>query len=108
MNSKGIFSLFTEFTEYGVGIFGFLLYQGFGVLVVIAVILYLLAGNMHIWCMINLSINGRLKRFWQLLYRITNPFASSHIFFIGFSFFMHSISFFLLSGIFANLISISR
>lgn len=100
MRNDGLVALFGQ----GSGTFGFLLYQAIGVLLIFSFILHLLTGNLHIWSMINLSLNSRANFIWRFFYKITYPLCSSPKFFIGFSVFLLVLSFCFVSGIFANLI----
>lgn len=100
MSNDGLVSLLNQ----GSGIFGFLLYQVLGVILIIFFILHLLIGTLHIWAMINLSLNSRANFIWRFIYRTTYPFCSSTKFFIGFSAFLLVLSSLFVSGIFANLL----
>lgn len=102
MNNNGIFSILTT---QGMDVFGFLLYQVVGVIITILFIIHLLCGNIHIWAMINLRLNSRMESFWRLIYRMTNSFTCSRLYFIGFSAFLLFLSFLFSSGVLANLIA---
>lgn len=102
MNNNGLLSILTN---QGIHVFGFLLYQVLGIIIFIFFVLHLLCGNIHIWSMINLSLNSKMKSFWKLIYKKTYNFAYSRSRFIGFSLFLLSLSFLLSSGILANLIA---
>lgn len=102
MNNNGILSILTN---QGIDVFGFLLYQVIGVVITIFFILHLLCGNIHIWAMINLRLNSKMESFWRFIYRMTNIFTCSRLYFIGFSVFLLFLSFIFSSGVLANLIA---
>lgn len=100
MNNNGLAELYTQF---GVQIYGFLLYQVIGVVAMILFIIHLIVGNLHIWAMVNLSLGSKGKFIWKPLYKVTYPFCRSVASFIGFSVFLIIVSFLFISGILANL-----
>ena len=101
MNKDGWASILNN----GSNAFGFLLYQAIAIIILILFIAHLLDGNIHIWAMINLKLNSKLRKLWKFLFNITYPFAKNLSGYIGFSVLLLIISMLSASGIIAGLLS---
>ncbi|MDD3140181.1 MAG: hypothetical protein PHX08_14565 [Lachnospiraceae bacterium] len=97
INSEGVFSLLKD-----VDIYGFLLYQAFGVVFLFGFMFFTLIGTMHILAMVNLTLDNRLKNIWKRLYVITLNYCKSLYFYIGFGMFLLVLSFIFVSGLMTN------
>lgn len=94
-------------TKYNLNTFWFLLYQVFGVILALFSISLLIIGILHVWSMINLTLQNKMLKFWRFIYRITYSFVKSSKFYIIFSLFILILSFLFSSGILANLVLIN-
>ena len=97
---SGIFSLLSD-----VDIFGFLLYQALGVVILVGFMTYTLIGLMHVLSMINLTLKKRFGKMWSWIFRKTLGFCQSVAFYMFFGSFLLVISFLFVSGVLSMLIT---
>lgn len=102
MQKNGSLSILTE---YGTEIFGHLLYQVMGILIMFCLVIYLVIGNINVWSMVNLGLNARLYKLWKWLYINTYNLVSTKMTFIGISILLIVMSFLFSSGILIHLIT---
>ena len=97
---SGSFSLLSNME-----IFGFLLYQVLGVIILVAFLAFTLIGLMHVLSMINLTLKNRFSKMWGWVFGKTLGFCKSVAFYIFFGSFLLILSFLFVSGVLAMLIS---
>lgn len=97
ISSDGVFSLLSD-----VNVYGFLLYQAIGVIILFGFMLFTLIGTIHIMSMVNLALENRLIKVWRWLYKKTLGFCNSVGFYIGFGILLLAVSFLFVSGILAS------
>lgn len=85
-------------------LFGFLLYQAIGVIILVGFMIFTLIGLMHVLSMINLTLKSRWGKIWSLIYSKTIVFCNSVTFYMSFGIFLLVLSFLLVSGILAMLV----
>lgn len=99
ISNDGVFSLLSD-----VNVYGFLLYQALGVIILFGFMLFTLIGTVHILSMVNLALENRLTKVWRWLYKKTLGFCNSVGFYIGFGILMLIMSFLFVSGILASIL----
>ncbi len=97
---SGIFSLLSD-----VDIFGFLLYQALGVIILVGFMTFTLIGLMHVLSMINLTLKKRFGKMWSWIFRKTLGFCQSVAFYMFFGSFLLVLSFLFVSGVLSMLIT---
>lgn len=97
---SGILTLLSD-----VNIFGFLLYQAIGVIILVGFMAFTLIGLIHILSMLNLTLKNRFGKMWGWIFRKTFGFCKSVAFYIFFGSFLLVISFLFVSGVLAMLIT---
>lgn len=97
IRSDGLFSLLSD-----VNVYGFLLYQAIGVIILFGFMLFTLIGTIHIMSMVNLALENRLIKVWRWLYKKTLGFCNSVGFYISFGILLLVVSFLFVSGILAS------
>lgn len=96
---NGMFSLLRD-----VDIFGFLLYQAIGVIIMVGFLSFTMIGLMHLLSMINLTLKNRFGKVWSWIYRKTLGFCKSVKFYMFVGFFLLILSFLFVSGVLSTLI----
>ena len=97
---SGIFSLLSD-----VDIFGFLLYQALGVIILVGFMTFTLIGLMHVLSMINLTLKKRFGKMWSWIFRKTLGFCQSVAFYMFLGSFLLVLSFLFVSGVLSMLIT---
>lgn len=69
---SGILTLFSD-----ANIFGFLLYQAIGVIILVGFMAFTLIGLIHILSMLNLTLKNRFGKMWGWIFRKTSSFCKS-------------------------------
>lgn len=88
-----------------VEVFVFLLYQAFGVIVLVGFMAFTFIGLMHVLSMINLTLKKRFGKMWSWIFWKTLGFCKSVAFYMFFGSFLLVISFLLVSGVLSMLIT---
>ena len=96
---NGIFSLLCD-----VDIFGFLLYQAIGVIIMVGFLSFTMIGLMHLLSMINLTLKNRFGKVWSWIFRKTLGFCKSVKFYMFVGIFLLILSFLFVSGVLSTLI----
>lgn len=97
---SGIFSLLSD-----VDIFGFLLYQALGVIILVGFMTFTVIGLMHVLSMINLTLKKRFGKMWSWIFRKTLGFCQSVAFYMFFGSFLLLLSCLFVSGVLSMLIT---
>ncbi len=97
---NGIFSLLQD-----VDIFGFLLYQAIGILILAGFLIFTMIGLMHVLSMINLTLKNRFGKVWSWIFRKTLGFCKSTKFYMFFGFFLLVLSFLFVSGVLSMIVT---
>ncbi len=97
---SGIISLL-----FDVEVFGFLLYQAVGVIILVGFMTFTLIGFMHVLSMINLTLKNRFGKMWRWIFRKTLGFCKSVAFYMFFGSFLLVLSFLFVSGVLSMLIT---
>lgn len=97
---NGFFSLLCD-----VDIFGFLLYQVIGVIILVGFLTFTMIGLMHVLSMINLTLKNRFGKVWSWIFRKTLGFCKSVKFYMCFGSFLLVLSFLFVSGVLSMLIT---
>lgn len=97
---SGILTLLSD-----ANIFGFLLYQAIGVIILVGFMAFTLIGLIHILSMLNLTLKNRFGKMWGWIFRKTFGFCKSVAFYIFFGSFLLVISFLFVSGVLSMLIT---
>lgn len=96
----GIFSLLLD-----VDIFGVLLYQAIGVILLVGFLTFTMIGLMHVLSMINLTLSNRFGKMWSWIFRKTLGYCKSVKFYMFFCSFLLVLSFLFVSGVLSMLIT---
>lgn len=99
MQEEGIFTAL-----FDVEVFGFLLYQAMGVIILIVFMIFTLVGMIHILSMINLVLKNRFGKMWEWFYIKTMGLCKSVKFYISFGLLLLVLSFLCISGVLSALI----
>lgn len=99
ISNDGVFSLLSD-----VSVYGFLLYQAIGVIILFGFMLFTLIGTVHILSMVNLALENRLTKVWRWIYKKTLGFCNSVGFYISFGILLLVMSFLFVSGILASVL----
>lgn len=99
ISNDGVFSLLSD-----VSVYGFLLYQAIGVIILFGFMLFTLIGTVHILSMVNLALESRLTKIWRWMYKKTLGFCNSVGFYISFGILLLVMSFLFVSGILASVL----
>lgn len=99
MQEEGIFTAL-----FDVEVFGFLLYQAMGVIILIVFMIFTLVGMIHVLSMINLVLKNRLGKMWEWFYIKTMGLCKSVKFYISFGLLLLVLSFLCISGVLSALI----
>lgn len=94
IKSDGIFSVLSDLNVYG-----FILYQAIGIIILFGFMIFTMIGTVHILSMVNLALENKLIKLWRWLYKKTLGFCKSVGFYIGFGILLLVICFLLVSGI---------
>lgn len=94
-----VFSLLRD-----VDIFGFLLYQAIGVIIMGGFLAFTMIGLMHVLSMINLTLKNRFGQVWSWIFRKTLGFCKSVKFYMFVGIFLLVLSFLFVSGALSTLI----
>ena len=97
---SGILTLLSD-----ANIFGFLLYQAIGVIILVGFMAFTLIGLIHILSMLNLTLKNRFGKMWGWIFRKTFGFCKSVAFYIFWGSFLLVISFLFVSGVLSMLIT---
>lgn len=97
---NGFFSLLRD-----VDIFGFLLYQAIGVIILVGFLTFTMIGLMHVLSMINLTLKNRFGKVWSWIFRKTLGFCKSVKYYMFFGSFLLVLSFLFVSGVLSMLIT---
>ena len=96
---RNVFSLLRD-----VDIFGFLLYQAIGVIIMGGFLAFTMIGLMHVLSMINLTLKNRFGQVWSWIFRKTLGFCKSVKFYMFVGIFLLVLSFLFVSGALSTLI----
>ena len=99
MQEEGIFTAL-----FDVEVFGFLLYQAMGVIILIVFMIFTLVGMIHVLSMINLVLKNRFGKMWEWFYIKTMGLCKSVTFYISFGLLLLVLSFLCISGVLSALI----
>ena len=99
MQEEGIFTAL-----FDVEVFGFLLYQAMGVIILIVFMIFTLVGMIHVLSMINLVLKNRFGNMWEWFYIKTMGLCKSVKFYISFGLLLLVLSFLCISGVLSALI----
>ena len=88
-----------------VDVFGFLLYQAVGVIILVGFMIYTLIGLMHVLSMINLTLNKRFGKMWRWIFKKTLRFCKSVAFYMLFGSLLLVMSFLFVSGVLSMLMA---
>lgn len=99
MQEAGIFTAL-----FDVEVFGFLLYQAMGVIILIVFMIFTLVGMIHVLSMINLGLKNRFGKMWEWFYIKTMGLCKSVKFYISFGLLLLVLSFLCISGVLSALI----
>lgn len=99
MQEEGIFTAL-----FDVEVFGFLLYQAMGVIILIVFMIFTLVGMIHVLSMINLVLKNRFGKMWEWFYIKTMGLCKSVKFYISFGLLLLVLSFLCISGVLSALI----
>ena len=99
MQEEGIFTAL-----FDVEVFGFLLYQAMGVIILIVFMIFTLVGMIHVLSMINLVLKNRFGKMWEWFYIKTIGLCKSVKFYISFGLLLLVLSFLCISGVLSALI----
>lgn len=99
MQEEGIFTAL-----FDVEVFGFLLYQAMGVIILIVFMIFTLVGMIHVLSMINLVLKNRFGKMWESFYIKTMGLCKSVKFYISFGLLLLVLSFLCISGVLSALI----
>lgn len=99
MQEAGIF-----IALFDVEVFGFLLYQAMGVIILIVFMIFTLVGMIHVLSMINLVLKNRFGKMWEWFYIKTMGLCKSVKFYISFGLLLLVLSFLCISGVLSALI----
>lgn len=99
MQEEGIFTAL-----FDVEVFGFLLYQAMGVIILIVFMIFTLVGMIHVLSMINLVLKNRFGKMWEWFYIKTMGLCKSVKFYISFGMLLLVLSFLCISGVLSALI----
>lgn len=99
MQEEGIFTVL-----FDVEVFGFLLYQAMGVIILIVFMIFTLVGMIHVLSMINLVLKNRFGKMWEWFYIKTMGLCKSVKFYISFGLLLLVLSFLCISGVLSALI----
>ena len=97
---SGIISLL-----FDVEVFGVLLYQAVGVIILVGFMTFTFIGLMHILSMINLTLKKSFGKMWSWIFRKTLGFCKSVAFYMFFGSFLLVLSFLFVSGVLSMLIT---
>lgn len=99
MQEEGIFTAL-----FDVEVFGFLLYQAMGVIILIVFMIFTLVGMIHVLSMINLVLKNRFGKMWEWFYIKTMGLCKSVKFYISFGLLLLVLSFLCISSVLSALI----
>ena len=99
MQEEGIFTAL-----FDVEVFGFLLYQAMGVIILIVFMIFTLVGMIHVLSMINSVLKNRFGKMWEWFYIKTMGLCKSVKFYISFGLLLLVLSFLCISGVLSALI----
>ena len=99
MQEEGIFTAL-----FDVEVFGFLLYQAMGVIILIVFMIFTLVGMIHVLSMIILVLKNRFGKMWEWFYIKTMGLCKSVKFYISFGLLLLVLSFLCISGVLSALI----
>lgn len=99
MQEEGIFTAL-----FDVEVFGFLLYQAMGVIILIVFMIFTLVRMIHVLSMINLVLKNRFGKMWEWFYIKTMGLCKSVKFYISFGLLLLVLSFLCISGVLSALI----
>lgn len=99
MQEAGIFTAL-----FDVEVFGFLLYQAMGVIILIVFMIFTLVGMIHVLSMIDLVLKNRFGKMWEWFYIKTMGLCKSVKFYISFGLLLLVLSFLCISGVLSALI----
>lgn len=99
MQEEGIFTAL-----FDVEVFGFLLYQAMGVIILIVFMIFTLVGMIHVLSMINVVLKNRFGKMWEWFYIKTMGLCKSVKFYISFGLLLLVLSFLCISGVLSALI----
>lgn len=88
-----------------VDVFGFLLYQVVGVIILVGFMIYTLIGLMHVLSMINLTLNKRFGKMWRWIFKKTLRFCKSVAPYMLFGSLLLVMSFLFVSGVLSMLMA---
>ncbi len=97
---NGIISLLQD-----MDIFGFLLYQTIGMIILAGFLTFTMIGLMHVLSMINLTLNNRFDRVWSWIFKKTLGFCKSVKFYMFFGSLLLVLSFLFVSGVLAMIVT---
>lgn len=98
INQTGSFSVFDDMS-----ITLFLTYQIAGLVLAVVYMLYVLRGNLFIIASINLVLQSRLNKLWAVIYKKTYNSHKNSLMYIVIGCTLLALSFFMVSGILANI-----
>lgn len=102
MENNGFFSLLTE---YGVDIWGHLLYQLTGLLFSFVLLLLQISGVLYILALLRYAFNYNMNFLWRFIYKHTHQPLSKPFWYIAFSLFLAVLSIVLTSGFAASFLA---
>ena len=97
--TTGLFSLVSD-----INVFGFVLYQVLGIVVLAEFMFFTLIGLMHVLSMINLTLTNRSSKLWSGIFAKTFGCCKSVTFYMLFGFCLLVLSFLLVSGVLSMLV----
>lgn len=100
VEKNGILSLLVD-----IDIFGFLLYQAIGIIILVGFLTFTMIGLMHVLSMINLTLKNRFSKMWSWVFRKTLGFCKSVKFYMFFGSLLLVLSFLFVSGVLSMLIA---
>ena len=99
VEAEGILSIL-----FDIKVFGFLLYQVMGIIVLFVFMMFTLVGMIHVLSMVNVMLKNQFSRMWKWIYIKTVGFCKTVKFYISFGLVLLVLSFLFVSGVLWTLI----
>ena len=99
VEAEGILSIL-----FDIKVFGFLLYQVMGIIVLFVFMMFTLVGMVHVLSMVNVALKNQFSRMWKWIYIKTVGFCKTVKFYISFGLVLLVLSFLFVSGVLWTLI----
>lgn len=100
VETSGMFALLSDGE-----LFGFLLYQAVGVIILVGFMIFTLIGLMHVLSMVNLTLKNGMDKVWSWVFKKSFAFCKSVKFYMFFGIFLLVLSFLFVSGVLSMILT---